>query len=210
MYPAPTIPVHVVQHNRGYGFAVAGVSGLLPAGVAAGALLFALYCPQQAAAQASARIGIYLDRLRLAFTTVGAFTAPISAARGLALYRATAGAGHALPTGGTPLTVARKDTGAQAAMAMATAIIANAAALTPGTVLISGGPIAMLDLAGTGAAGQRQEMIYEFAAPANSPLVIGADELLVVSNPIAMDAAGTWQLAVDECHWIEATASAIS
>lgn len=206
MYPSPTNPTHVVHHNRGYGYAVSGVTGTIAAALAANSLVFALYCAQQAGTQASQQVRLYLDRLRLAVTTIAAFTGAITAGRSLGVYRATAGATHALPAAGTLLGIAKKSTTAPASQASAT--IATTVLLTPGTIVREANPIAMLDLVAVGAAGGRQEMVYELAAPYNAPIDIGPDEMLVVSNPNAMDAGGTWQLSIDECHWIEQTASA--
>jgi hypothetical protein len=61
-----------------------------------------------------------------------------------------------------------------------------------------------MDLVHIGAAGARQDFVYELAAPFNAPMAINPNELLVVSNPVAMDAGGTFQLTVKEAHWIEA------
>ena len=208
MYPSPTVPIHVVEHNRGYGFAVVGATGTMAPALAANSLVFALYCGQQPSTQASQQSRVYVDRLRLAFTTIAAFTAAITPGRSLGVYRATAGAGHALPIGGAALGIAKKNSGAPSSVA--SAYIATTALLTPGTIVREPNPIAMLDLVAAGAAGALRELVFELAAPMNAPIDIGPDELLVIANPVPMDAGGTWQLAVDECHWIEALASAMS
>lgn len=208
MYPPQLTPTHVVHHNRGYGYGVVGVSGTIAAGLAQDSLVFALMCGQQAGVQASAQMKLWIDRLRIVFTTIAAFTTPITASRRLGIYRGAAGSGHALPTVGTALTPVAKDLGAPATVA--SAFIAATGAMTPGSVTREANPIMQLDLVAAGAAGARQEMVYELAAPYNAPQVIGPDQLLLVSNPVAMDAGGTWQLAVDELHWIEQSIGALN
>lgn len=204
MHPSPTIPTRVINHNRGYGYGVAGVSGTIGAALGADSIVFALLCaPQTAETVASKRLNVYLERLRIAFTTIVAFTTPVTAARRLGVYRAS---GAVAATGGTALVVAKKDTDAPASI-VTDVRIAAAAALTVAGITREAAPIAMMDLTHVGAAGARHEMTYELAAPLNSEEELAPGELLVISNPIAMDAGGTWQLSVDECHWIEATAN---
>lgn len=200
MFPPQTNPGRVMHFNRGYGYAVSGISGTIGAGLAQDSVVLALLCdPQVAVTAANKKLGMYFDRLHLAFTCIVAFTTPITAARRLAVYRAAGAAA----TGGTPLGVAKKDAPNAPTSVCTDARIAAAAALGF-TAAREANPIGTLDLVHVGAAGARQDFVYELAAPFNSPMVINAGELLVVSNPVAMDAAGTWQLTVKEAHWIEA------
>lgn len=200
MYPSPITPTRVVHHSRGYGYGVAGVSGTIAAALALDSIVFAMLCGPQAAAAASDRLGLYVERLRVAFTTIVAFTTPITAARRIGVFRASGGVAA---TGGTGLVVAKKDTNAPASV-VTDARIATTAALGVAGITRESSPIALLDLTHVGTAGGRHEMIYELAEPMNTEEVIAPGELLVISNPVAMDAAGTWQLSLDECHWIEA------
>jgi hypothetical protein len=200
MFPPQTQPARVMCFNRGYGYAVSGVSGTIAAGLAQDSVVFALLCdPQASIAAGNKKLGMYFDRLHLVFTTIVAFTTAVTAARRLGVYRA-AGAAATL---GTALAVAKKDA-ANAPTSVCTDARISAAAALGFTATREAAPIGTLDLTHVGAAGARQDFVYELAAPFNSPIVINAGELLVVSNPVAMDAGGTWQLTVKEAHWIEA------
>ena len=203
MFPPQTSPMRVFHFNRGYGYAVSGVSGAIAAGLAQDSLVLALLCdPAQGNVAANHKLGMYFDRLALAFTTVAAFTTPITAGRRLGIYRATGGQAA---TGGTPLTVAKKDAANAPASVCTSAQIAAAGALGAAAgIAREATPIGTMDLTHVGTAGARQEFLFELAAPGNAEIVLAPGELLVVSNPVAMDAGGTWQLTVKEAHWIEA------
>lgn len=203
MFPPPVTPTRVTHYNRGYGYGVVGVTGTMAAALAADSLVFAMLNGLQASAATSNQLRIYLERLRLAFTTIGAFTTVIDAGRRLAVYRATGGVAA---TGGTALTVIPRDSTSQSS-AIADARIATTAALTnpSADIVLNGAPIAQMDLTAFGAAGGRQEWTFDLAAPAGHEIVLQPGELIVVVNPQAMDAAGTWQLAINELAWTEAT-----
>lgn len=200
MFPSQTQPLRVLQFNRGYGYAVSGVSGTIAAALAQDSIILALFCAAQAGLAANKRTGMYFDRIHLAVTTIAAFTTPVIAGRRLAVYRASGAAA----TGGTVLGVAKKDAVNAPASVCTDARIAAAALLTVAGITREANPIGTMDLTHVGAAGARQEFVFELAAPNNAPLAINANELLVVSNPVAMDAGGTFQLTVKEAHWIEA------
>lgn len=202
MFPPQTNPTRVMHFNRGYGYAVSGVSGTIAAGLAQDSLVLALLCdPAQGGVAANHKLGMYFDRLAIAFTTVSAFTTPITAGRRLGVYRATGGQAA---TGGTTLAVAKKDAPNAPASVCTSALIAAVGALGAAGITREPTPLGTLDLAHVGAAGARQEFLFELAAPANAPIAINPGELLVVSNPVVMDAGGTWQLTLKEAHWIEA------
>jgi hypothetical protein len=199
MFPPQTSPVRVFHFNRGYGYAVSGVSGTIAAGLAQDSIVLALLCDPQPNA-ANKRLEMCFDRLSLAFTTIAAFTAPVTAGRRLGVYRATGPAA----TGGAQLPViARKASNAPTSVC-SSALIAAAGALGTAGIAREPTPIGTLDLAHVGAAGARQEFLFELAAPGNAEIVIAPGELLVVSNPVVFDAGGTWQLTLREAHWIEA------
>jgi hypothetical protein len=201
MFPPQTNPTRVMHFNRGYGYAVSGVSGAIAAGLAQDSLVLALLCDSaQGNVAANHKLGMYFDRLAIAFTTIAAFAAPITAGRRLGVYRATGPAA----TGGTTLAVARKDAASAPASVCTSALITAAGALGAAGITREATPIGTMDLTHVGAAGARQEFLFELAAPANAPIAINPGELLVVSNPITFDAGGTWQLTLKEAHWIEA------
>jgi hypothetical protein len=199
MFPPQTSPMRVLHFNRGYGYAVSGVSGTIAAGLAQDALVLALLCDPQPNTAANKRLEMCFDRLAIAVTTIAAFTTPITPGRRLGVYRA---AGPAA-TGGTPLAVARKASNAPSSIC-SSALIATVGALGAAGIAREPTPIGTLDLTHVGAAGARQEFLFELAVPGNAEIVIAPGELLVVSNPAVMDAGGTWQLTLKEAHWIEA------
>ncbi len=178
----PIATQRVSNFPRGPGYAVAGMSGTIGAALAADSLVFAMYLP-------STPGGVFacIDYLRLAFTTIVAFTTPVTAARRLGVYRAVGAAA----TGGTPLTIVKKDTAIVDNSAITDARIATTAALGAAGITRDADDkcIAVLDLAHVGAAGGRQEFVYELGAAMVSPIELNPNtvggELLVVSNPIA-------------------------
>jgi hypothetical protein len=93
MHPSLTNPTRVIHHNRGFGYGVAGSSGVIAAALAQDSIVFSILCGPQGGAPAAGvvdnRLSVWFDRLRLAFTTIAAFTTPMTAARRLGLYRAT-------------------------------------------------------------------------------------------------------------------------
>lgn len=194
----PIAAQRVTNFPRGAGFSVAGMSGIIPAALALDSLVFAMFLPKTDGGAFAC-----IDYLRLAFTTIAAFTVPVTAGRRLGVYRATGGAA----TGGTPLPVVKKDT-SSGASAITDARIAAAAALGAAGITRDADDacLGVLDLVHVGAAGARAEFVYELGAAMNAPIELNPNttggELLVVSNPIAMDAGGTWQLAVT-AHWHE-------
>jgi hypothetical protein len=202
MFPPQTNPTRTLSFNRGYGYAISGASGTIAAGLAQDALVLALLCdPVQGNAAANRKLGLYFDRLAVAFTTIAAFTTPIAAGRRLGVYRATGGQAA---TGGVAMAVAKKDAANAPASVCTSALIAAAGALGTAGITREATPIGTMDLTHVGAAGARQEFLFELAAPANAPIAINPGELLVVSNPATFDAGGTWQLTLKEAHWNEA------
>lgn len=193
-----------VLMNRGHGYSASGVTGTMAAALAQDSLVFAMRCDaQNSFVFDKNRLRSYLDTLRLDFTTIGAFTTPITPARRLAVYRA---AGPAA-TGGAALTAVMKDTALGASLATPASIVTDVRIATTDALGVAGitreaAPIATLHLAHVGAAGGRVEATYAFATPQTVPPALNPGELLVVSNPVAMDAAGTWQLGVT-AEWYE-------
>lgn len=172
-------------------YAVAGMTGTMAAALAQDAIVFAMF-----AGPSSDGLAGYLEALKLTFQTIVAFTTPITASRRLGIYRASGVAA----TGGAALGVVKKKTGAPASI-VTDARIATTAALTVAGITREADPIAFADLVHVGAAGGRAEFLYEFNPP-RTPTTLNPGELLVVSNPVAMDAAGTWQLGV-QVDWRE-------
>lgn len=172
---------------RRRGFSISGITGIVAAALAADSVVFAMRC-----APSTNTRRLFVERVRLQWTTLTAFTTPVTAGRRIGLYR---GAGAAL-TGETALVPVLKDgSGADAAADLAVisdARISSTAALTPGAFVREANEIDQISLGHVGASGGHHNELIELPAP--QELLPG--ELLVVSNQIAMDAAGTFQLQV--------------
>ena len=185
--------------NRGPGFALATQTGTIAAALAQDSIVFAM----RADTTASSLIGVYIDRMRLAFQAIVAFTTPITAARRIGIYRA-ANPGTEVSGGTAVLTSIRKKDSLGVASTVVLAQIATTGALTAGGLVREAAPLAQLDLVSVGAAGARAEFIYELGGGGYpQEWCINPGEYIVVSNPVAMDAAGTWQLSIGELSWYE-------
>jgi len=199
MWPPPGEVELCLNVNRGPGFVLAAQTGTIAAALAQDSVVFAM----RADTTAGSVNGVFIDRMRLAFTTIVAFTTPITAARRIGIYRAT-NAGAEV-SGGTDVTASiRKKDSAGGSSTVAKAFIATTGALTAGGLAREASPLAQLDLVNVGTAGARAEFIYELGGGGYpQEWCINPAEYLVVSNPVAMDAAGTFQLSIGELSWYE-------
>lgn len=199
-----TSAARVVQSHRGNGFAVAATTGTVGAALAANSCVFAMRLDPSSALNA------FIYRVRVTFTTVVAFTVPITAGRRLEIYR---GSG-ATPSGGTAIALAVPKRASNSNSEFNSSLggdirVATTAGLTMTGVVFTGAdvsPLRVMSLAHVGAAGQFAEVIFEFAdGETGQALQLEPGQLLCVRNPVAMDAAGTWQAAV-QVDWTEAAA----
>lgn len=187
LYPDEKGSNRVTQVHRGNGYTVAGTTGTMAAALAQNAFVFAMRA-------ATGLAGVLeIRRVRLQWTTIAAFTTPITAGRSLGLYRGAAGT----PSGGTALTPRERDTGALSTLGglAAAAQIATTAALTLNSATKEAEAQALMTLVHAGAAGAYVEELFEFYGE-TAPISLNAGELLAIAPPAAMDAGGTWQLGV--------------
>lgn len=185
---------------RGASYAVANITGTIAAALGANSSVFAMRLDPAAGASYKA----YIERIRLQFTTIAAFTVPVTAGRRLALFR---GAGAAASGGTAIAAAAKKDTadgnsqfnsGEGGDMRIATT-----AALTVTGITFETQELRAMTLVHVGAAGNFMEQVWEFnATDSGGPIALNQGELLAIRNPAAMDAAGTWQLGVN-VDWVE-------
>ena len=187
---------------RGDGqYAVSGITGTIAAALGANSSVFCMrYDPA-----AGAKI-LVVDRIKLMFTTIVAFTTPVTAGRRLALFRGNGAAS----SGGAQLvcTNAQKST-SYADTELTTANggdcrIATTGALTVTGITFETDPFRTMTLVHVGAAGAYVEATWEFSAHECAPLILQPGQCLAIRNPAAMDAAGTWQLGVN-VDWYEVT-----
>jgi len=181
---------------RGVGAFVSSITGTIAAALGANSSVFAMRIDPGSA------VGAYITRVWLEWATIVAFTTAVTAGRRLAMYR---GSGAAA-SGGTAI--------AAAAMSDSTLTsefdtanggdmrIATTAALTVTGITFEAREFRTMHLTGFGAAGANR--FVDWAPPSYSPLMLlRPGQLMAIRNPAAMDAAGTWQLAVN-VEWFEA------
>jgi hypothetical protein len=178
--------------NRGFGFGIAATSGTIAAAIAANATTFAMRLSLGSTRKA------FIERIRLEFVTIVAFTTPVTAGRRLSIFR---GAGAAA-TGGTSLSGAgainpkhgSADTSQFSTANGGDIRIATTGALTTTGITFEPVPLAEMGLVHVGNAGNYREVTFEYGGAKATPIQLDAGQLIAVRNPAAFDAAGTWQL----------------
>jgi hypothetical protein len=185
------------QTPRGQGFAVADTTGTVGAALAQNSSVFVMRLDPGAGA-----VRAYIERIRLQYTTIVAYTTAVTAGRRLALFRGSGAAS----SGGTGITAAAPKCTAYSASEFDLASggdirIATTGALTVTSITYETTPLRVFTLTEVGGAGGYKEQVWEF----DSPLCLEPGQLIGIRNPVAMDAAGTWTLAVN-VDWYEAAA----
>lgn len=180
-----------------YSFTTAGKTGTIAATAAAGAAVFAMRLDPGSPYIA------YIDSLKIRWTTIAAFTTPVTGTRSLVLTR---GSGAATSGGTSVTTMTPKDTAYAAsefdAAAGGAVSIATTGALTVTGITWETTNLAEMPLIHVGAAGAFYEHTYEFSVR-NHPIELHPGQVLGVRvGSTAMDAAGTWVLGV-EVAWHE-------
>lgn len=178
-------------------YSYSGKTGTIAAAAAAGASVFVMRLNPGYAGKA------YIMAIKLRYTTIVAFTTPVTQTRSIALYR---GAGAASSGGTAIAAAAKKDTNYGASNFDSAAggdmRIATTGALTVTGITFETVPQGEMTLAHVGTAGAFYEHVYEFDTR-DHPVELNPGELLAVRvGPSAMDAAGTWSLGV-EVRWRE-------
>lgn len=188
----------VSLQGRGAGFVLSSVTGTIGAALAANSSIFAMRFDTGAGNKRA-----FIEKVRLTFTCIVAFTVPITAGRRLSLFR---GSG-ANASGGTALATVGKKHSASVDSEVEAANGGDARISTTGALTVTGitfetNELAVFSLVHTGTAGAFSEEIFEFNASENTPIVLEPGQLLAIRNPVVMDAAGTWQASV-RVDWYE-------
>lgn len=173
------------------------ITGTIAAALAANAAVYAMRLNPGTSRHAR------IHRVRLQWTTLVAFTTPLTAGRRLAIFR---GAGAAA-SGGTALgATSERDSLSPASQCDVgqggDQRISSTGALTVTGITFEASPLKVISLAHAGAAGAFFEQVIEFDDDSGGPLILRPGELMAIRSPQAMDAAGTWQLAVN-VDWTE-------
>lgn len=186
--------------SSGTHYALAAKSGTIAAAAAAGATVFAMRLDPSAGT-----LRAWLDSIRLSWTTIAAFTTPVTATRSIVITRGNGAAA----SGGTAIPTATKKDSSYSGSEFDSALggdmrIASTGALTVTGITFESQNFAEMTLIQAGAAGAFYEATYELSVR-NHPIELGAGELIAIRvGPSPMDAAGTWVLGV-EVNWREAT-----
>lgn len=183
----------------GPAFGLSALTGTIAAALAVNSTVFAIRL-----SPITGSYRFYLTRMTLTYTTLTAFTTPITAGRRLAVFR---GSGAQAGGGGTQLLAVTKknnlDPNSRIQPSLGGDIkIANVGAITVTGITFDAVPIATMMLVDVGTAGASKTQIIEFDRAAGSNMLLAPGETLAVRNPQAMDAGGTWQLVVT-LDWYE-------
>lgn len=185
---------------RAGGYSAYGITGTLSAAMGANGCVWSMYLDPGSSVRA------FVEQICVQWTTIVAFTTPVTAGRRLELYR---GAGSSTSGGSGIAAAAPKHTALGASQFDAAEggdiRISTVAALTSGGITYENTAFAGMTLSNVGTAGAYKEQIWEFAAAKNCPIILEPGQLLAIRNTQAMDAAGTWLLGV-RADWYEAAA----
>ena len=186
----------------GSNYTVAAKTGTIAAAAAAGAALFAMRLDPGYSGKA------WIESIRLRWTTIVAFTTPVTATRSLVITR---GSGAAASGGTAIASNTKKDTIYPASQFDAAeggdTRISTTGALTVTGITWEATNFAEATLIQVGAAGAFCETVYEFSVR-NHEIELNPGQVLGVRvGPSAMDAAGTWVLGV-EVNWRESISEA--
>ncbi len=192
--------MRVTPSPRGFSYGVAGTTGTIAAGLAANGALWSMR------SNPAANRRVFFERLRLQFTTLAAFTTPVTAGRRLQLVRSTVVTAN--PSGGAALLPLAKDVTDTDSIANAAGggdmRVATTAALTmTGVTLDTANVFRQMLLVHCGAAGAFFDCIWEFHATENAPIILEPGQVLAIVAGQTMDAGGTFQLSVN-ADWHEA------
>lgn len=190
----------VSLQQRGNAFSVSNVTGTIAAALAANSSIFSMRLDPSAG-----NIKAYIERVRITFTCLVAYTVPLTAGRRLALYRGS-NPGVTM-SGGTPIATVAKKHSVSVDSEFETAQgglinIATTGALTVGGAIFEANEFATMSFVHVGNAGNFLESIFEFNVSESAPIVLEPGQILAIRNPVAMDAAGTWQVSV-RVDWYE-------
>lgn len=193
-----TVDVNPTGNN----YAVATKTGTIAAAAAAGAAVFAMRLDPGYSGKA------WIESIRLRWTTIVAFTTPITATRSLVITR---GSGAAA-SGGTAIAINTKKDTSDSASQFDTAEGGDTRIATTGALTVTGitwetTNLGEMTLIQAGAAGSFYEVVYEFSVR-NHEIELNPGQLIGIRvGASAMDAAGTWVLGV-EVNWRESLTEA--
>lgn len=178
---------------RGFAYAASGMTGIMAAALAAGGTVFTMRN------DASSAKRVFIERIRLQYTCIVAFTTPITAGRRLHLVRSTVSSAN--PSGGTAIVPVAKnslhtDSECSTAGGGDTRISTTAALTITGTTFDTN-VLRTVGLVHVGAAGAHHETIIDMHPAESAPIILEPGQVLGIVAGAAFDAAGTWTLGVN-------------
>ncbi len=178
---------------RGFAYAASGITGTIGAALTNGSALFTMRNDSASSKK------VFIDRIRIQYTTIVAYTVPITVGRRLHIVRSTISTAN--PSGGTAIVPVAKnslhpDSECSAAGNGDTRIAAAGALVVTGTTWDTA-VIKTLGLTHVGTAGTFAEYLIECSASESAPIILEPGQALGIIAGAAFDAAGTWQLAVN-------------
>ena len=190
---AATKALRVSIAPRGLAYSVSGTTGTVAAALASGGAVFTMRN------DASSSRRLFIERMRLQYTTIVAYTTAVTAGRRLHLVRSTVSSAN--PSGGTALTPVQKDS-TDGDSEASTAGGGDCRISTTGALTVTGTTwdtniIRSVTLSHVGTAGAFQEFILEFSASESAPIILEPGQALGLVAGALFDAAGTWQLGVN-------------
>lgn len=192
---------------RGFPYSASGITGTMAAALGSGGAMFTMRN------DASSSKLVFIERIRLQFTTLVAFTTPITVGRRLHLVRSTTSSAN--PSGGTAITPVPKDsnhTDSECSIAGGgDTRIATTAALTVTGTTWDTAVLRTVSLVHVGNAGNHHEALLEFHSSESAPIILQPGQAIGIIAGQAFDAAGTWSMATNvDFHEAVSWASALS
>lgn len=183
---------------RSYSMSV--TSGTMAAALGAGAAFFVMRLDP------SSPVLAFIKRVRVQFTTIVAFTVPVTAGRRIGVYR---GSGAAA-SGATAVLDFLQTDSTRAPSQFATAEggsvqVATTAALTVTSIVYEAVALRERSLVHVGAAGAHDDFAIDGLGDGAPLMVLQPGQLLAIRTVPAMDAAGTWAATIS-IDWDEALA----
>ena len=179
-------------------YTASGITGTMAAALAANSTVFILYNAFNATRN------IHITSFSVQFVTIAAFTAPVTAGRRLELYRGLYGT--TAPTGGTAVLIAQKLSNGSVSKADpangGACQISSTGTLTTTGLTFETSSMGTMTLTSAGAAGAYRERLFDWTGSNEQAIELLPGESISIRNPIAMDAGGTWNIAIT-VNWYE-------
>ena len=199
----PEFYLNIVTRNlKEKGQAGSALTGTVAAALAADGVIWTLRYPETTP-MPSGGLGnkrLYVQRIAVTTVTGTAFTTPVTLGRHLKLVRgAPTSATASNPSGGAAYTMVRKrsDGSTTNGETLGVGRVATTAALTTTGITFETAVLRRFPMSGSGSSGAVASATWLFNGVDADPIYLLPGELLAIAAGATMDAAGTFELAVD-------------